>query len=477
MATGTDILNSKEWQNASEEERGKIFSRKVARDPDYANQPKEIQDQIYERFFPKAEAVVEEAPPAADTSNFAYPEIEVIAESDTQAGTDTEAKPKGMRKDTAVGIGAGVGAVSALTALSGLIKKYDASPDKLQRDLYAKALRNVLEEAGISAYQIKDEKALINMARQLVPQMTLGQQEQLGRLQQQADVLKGMTEVPTTTGFPSELEQRMGRASGPKVEGASAASNWMRSMAGEGHQLPEKLLATAEDMTKANPKGGQALINQDLANLQKIRDIGGGQYQLAGKGAGQLMLPPEAAGQMEATQAARVAEETETARDALRVIRPQIVELEQEIARLQTLGKDATQFMARLEGLRRAESVARARVAKGLNIPAQANVGALSRLGYRLSAPGVAGLRTAGPMAQSAAGGAGAALNIMGSMEEEDPVAKALNYLAAGFDVASMVPQPFVKGVGTVGGLGMIPVQMGYEKYLKPPKKSVMDKK
>jgi hypothetical protein len=469
MATGTDILNSKEWQNASEEERGKIFSRKVARDPDYANQPKEIQDQIYERFFPKAEAVVEQAP--ADTSNLAYPDIEVIAGSDTQADTKKEAKPEGMRKDTAVGIGAGVGAVS------GLLSRYINSPDKLQRDLYAKALRNVLEEAGISAYQIKDEKALINMARQLVPQMTLGQQEQLGRLQQQADVLKGMTEVPTTTGFPSELEARMGRASGPKVEGASAASNWMRSMAGEGHQLPEKLLATAEDMTKANPKGGQALINQDLANLQKIRDIGGGQYQLAGKGAGQLMLPPEAAGQMEATQAARAAEEVETAKDALRVIRPQIAELEQEIARLQTLGKDASQFMARLEGLRRAESVARAKVAKGLNIPAQANVGALSRLGYKLSAPGVAGLRTAGPMAQSAAGGAGAALNIMGGMEEEDPVAKALDYLAAGFDVASMVPQPLVKGIGTVGALGMIPVQMGYEKYLKPPKKSVMDKK
>jgi hypothetical protein len=228
---------------------------------------------------------------------------------------------------------------------------------------------------------------------------------------------------------------------------------------------------------KANPKGGQALINQDLANMQKIRDIGGGQYQLAGKGAGQLMLPPEAAGQMDATQAARAAEEVETAKDALRVIRPQIAELEQEVARLQTLGKDASQFMARLEGLRRAESVARAKVAKGLNIPAQANVGALSRLGYRLSAPGVAGLRTAGPMAQSAAGGAGAALNIMGGMEEEDPVAKALDYLAAGFDVASMVPQPLVKGVGTVGALGMIPVQMGYEKYLKPPKKSVMDKK
>ena len=469
MATGTDILNSKEWQNASEEERGKIFSRKVARDPDYANQPKEIQDQIYERFFPKAEAVVEQAP--ADTSNLAYPDIEVIADSDAAADTKKEAKPEGMRKDTAVGIGAGVGAVS------GLLSRYINSPDKLQRDLYAKALRNVLEEAGISAYQIKDEKALINMARQLVPQMTLGQQEQLGRLQQQADVLKGMTEVPTTTGFPSELEARMGRASGPKVEGASAASNWMRAMAGEGHQLPERLIASAEDMTKSSPQGAQRLIREDLAKLQKIKDIGGGQYQLAGKGAGQLMLPPEAAGQMEATQAARVAEEVETARDALRVIRPQIVELEQEIARLQTLGKDATQFMARLEGLRRAESVARAKVAKGLNIPAQANVGALSRLGYRLSAPGVAGLRTAGPMAQSAAGGAGAALNIMGGMEEEDPVAKALNYLAAGFDVASMVPQPLVKGIGTVGGLGMIPVQMGYEKYLKPPKKSVMDKK
>ena len=54
-----------------------------------------------------------------------------------------------------------------------------------------------------------------------------------------------------------------------------------------------------------------------------------------------------------------------------------------------------------------------------------------------------------------------------------------LNTLAAAFDLASMVPArspitAITKGVGVVGGLGLIPFQMAYEHYnpRQPEKKA-----
>lgn len=466
MATGTEILNSKEWKTASEEERGKIFARKVAKDPDYADQPKEIQDQIYERFFPKAEAVVEEAPPAADTSNFAYPEIEGTV------GSDTEAKPKGMRKDTAALAGAGIG-----LTIPTLLQKFRAAPDKLQREIYKKALTNSLAQAGIDVANIKGEDDLIAIARQLMPQRAFGQQEQLGRLQQQADVLRGIADIPTTTGFPSELEERLGRASGPKVEGASGASNWMRSQAGEGHQLPERILATAEDMTKANPKGGQALINQDLANLQKIRDIGAGDFRLAGTGKGQLMVPSQAAGQVESIQATRTAQEAQVAREALAIILPQISQLESEIARMTAQGQDVTNLIVKLEELRRAEGAAR-QITKGINIPPQAGLGSMAKLGTKArptTKPGLAASALGHTLAGTSAG-----INLATALDESaDPIERGLAVMGGGFDALSMAPPVGVgapaKGIGIVGGLGTAGLQAGYS-FLSPETKEKLRK-
>lgn len=471
MATGTEILNSKEWQNASQAEREKIFARKVGKDPDYANQSAEVQKLIYERFFPAAEEpVVEEK---ADEGAAGLTEYPAIEEAPAAPAAVEAAKPAAapIRKDTAVMAGMGLGAT-----IPTLLQKFAAAPDKLQREIYERSLRNALTEAGIDVANIKKDSDLIEVARRLVPQATLGKEQQLTALREQAEALRAM-QPPVSTGFPSPLDQPTGRieptlrASGPKVEGASGVENWMRSQAGRAHQVPDVLLGQATDMTKASETGAKALIEKDLRNLEKIKQIGGGEYQLVGKGAGQLMLPPDVGAQ-------KMTREAQVAREALAVILPQISQLEQEIARASARGQDVSEYIAKLEELKRAERSAR-QMTRGMNIPAQAGLGPLETLGTRARPTTKAGLG-ASVLGHTLAGGS-AGYNIAEAMQEEDPIAKALGYTAAGFDIASMVP-PIgigapIKGAGIVGGLAMPAIQYGYEKLLKPPKKSVMEKK
>lgn len=91
--------------------------------------------------------------------------------------------------------------------------------------------------------------------------------------------------------FPQVI--REGRASGPKVEGDSGTRNWMIQEAGQKHQLPEAVLDVATGKSKDSPTGGKALIDQDLANIEKIKRLGAGDFGLVTtEGGVQLQLPP-----------------------------------------------------------------------------------------------------------------------------------------------------------------------------------------
>jgi hypothetical protein len=471
MATGTEILESKEWKTATPEKRQKLFVEKVAKDPNYANADAETQQAIRVRFglespaeAPAAEPVAE--PTEAPAEEPAFAPIAPMPPHLDEVLSAPEKKPTSSA--TMAGYGAAAGGIK------GLLEKYLLSPDKLQRDLYARSIKNVLQEAGVDVMGVKDEKGIIDLARTMMPKLMEGQQSQLGTLQKEADVFRGLAgaapEIADLGGFPT-------RMSGQAVPGASGAANWMRAMAGAEHQLPETLIASAEDMTKTSPKGAQTLIRQDLANLNKIRDIGASSYQLAGQGKGQLMLPPKEAEQMAAQTAAKAAQEAQIAREALGVLQPQIASVEAEIARLTRLGKDTAQFTARLEQLRRMERVARQAVSKGLNIPAQAELSPLAKLGYKMGAPGIPGL---GPVVSNVLAGAGAGYDISEAFDRasgKDPLGAAVHGISAALNTMSMVPpvnpaMAAIKGVGTLGGLGMIPVKM-----MLPGPKSVMETK
>jgi hypothetical protein len=296
-------------------------------------------------------------------------------------------------------------------------------------------------------------------------------------MSEQANQLRSIIppEPPVNTGFPSALEDlaQAGRASGQGVEGESGISKWMRAMAGQSHQVPDVIRASAEDMTKANPRGGQALINQDLANLQKINQLGAGQYQLAGQGRGQLMLPPQEAALVTAQEAARTAEQAQVARDALRIIQPQIATVEAEIARLTRLGKDVSQFTARLEGLRRAERTARNTLGKGLNIPAQAEIGPLARLGYNMSAGRIM------PILGNTLAGASAFYDVGEAFDRasnKDPLGAAVHGLSYISNIMSMVP-PVSPPTAAIKGLGMLgSLATGVGKLFLPDAPSVMER-
>lgn len=76
------------------------------------------------------------------------------------------------------------------------------------------------------------------------------------------------------------------------VPGSSGPANWTRAMA---QNIPDVLAESAESMRKTDPRGGQAIIDRDMANMQKIRGMGAGNYPLSGSGTSQFMLPPEVA--------------------------------------------------------------------------------------------------------------------------------------------------------------------------------------
>lgn len=96
--------------------------------------------------------------------------------------------------------------------------------------------------------------------------------------------------LPTTPATPTAPP-----GAGPvtrNVPGSSGAANWTRAM---GQNIPDVLAESAESMRKTDPRGGQAIIDRDIANMQKIRGMGAGNFQLSGSGPNQLMLPPEVA--------------------------------------------------------------------------------------------------------------------------------------------------------------------------------------
>lgn len=133
-----------------------------------------------------------------------------------------------------------------------------------------------------------------------------------------ANVPAGKPSVTTQFISPEQVQERiMQSGTAPnvreKVAGAGQPSNWTRTALGETHELPEKFLQQVTSMKGSGVEGGgQTLIDKDLKNLEKIKDIGAGDYKLSGAADKQLMLPEEVAAERQAALEKRAATAAET---------------------------------------------------------------------------------------------------------------------------------------------------------------------
>ena len=302
--------------------------------------------------------------------------------------------------------------------------------------------------------------------------------------------------LPSGTSAP---EGRVGPASGPTIEGDSGPRNWTIRTAGQKHQMPEAILDMVTDQTKESPTGGMRLIREDLANLEKIKELGMGDTKLATTPGGvQLQLPTSVAadyeGQLAAKQAQEAAEQAARAQqvEAQRLAaeadlarQRQMAELRVEQARKSKIsaGERAAEAKRKANAAQQ-RSAAQARSDAAKLETAQISARTAQQTAKEAAAAQPSGLtmatREAGrrfaekaPIIGNVLGAAGATLSTDEAIDrykKGDYSGAVLGTIEAALNAASMAPPTspaglMTKGVGTVGSLGMIPIWIAHDYF------------
>jgi TolA-binding protein len=179
-------------------------------------------------------------------------------------------------------VGAGVNAILPMFTNPQVSPKVDTSK-AVEANLSAQdkldlARRNFQESAPQGMFSLEETY------RQNQDELERIKNEQRLAQQQQKELSKA---PPTMEAPPSSL---VSEAPSRTKVGASGASNWVRAM---GEDVPDVLADQAANMRKDNPKGGQAIIDRDMAARQRQEALGLGDYGLVRtEGGVQLALPP-----------------------------------------------------------------------------------------------------------------------------------------------------------------------------------------
>jgi len=274
-------------------------------------------------------------------------------------------------------------------------------------------------EAGVRAKYPYDVNAPVgSQATQAAPSRTF---------QSPGQIAEKIT-APTTPG-----------AINVKVPGEPGPVNWARQAAGMEHELPQKLLSKVESMRKGEPTGAQFLIDEDLKKLEKIKQLGGGEYQLSGSGKGQLMLPPD--------EAARKTEET--------------------TQRAQQAAKQRAERLMKAEELRKAEA---AKAAEAAGAPKEVAKRAVQKTGNVMH-KATSGF-VANPLLRAATGfGAGYGISDAAQRAEKGDYGRAaISGLGALGDIATMTRHPIAMPIGAAVGTAAPLVNMYLDELEKEGK-------
>jgi len=368
-----------------------------------------------------------------------------------------------VSKEDAALVGGGAGLAAGIVA--GNTKqptspRLDAARERLQ------VARDKLDEVrsragtGVSLDDLEDELRTRKFAAQQAAEELRVAQEELRATSRTA---------PSAASAAADVADDL---PGRKVPGASGASNWVRAM---GQDVPDVVAETAENMRKDNPKGGQAIIDRDVAAKQKIQQLGAGDYKLTGQGKGQLMLPPDLAaektaaleGELSQRQAADAAERTRLAQEAEAkriAAERRVAQARQARAQTGTAVGDVSQQAKQARQAQAATQKAQSSV----NVAQQAVERAGSAKPGALGQIGAATAKVA-PKALGVISGAATGMAAMEAIEkfkQGDYSGAVLPTLEATFGVMSMLPPAHpillaLRGLGTAGGAAL----MGYEGY------------
>ncbi len=369
-------------------------------------------------------------------------------------------------KSDAALVGAGTGLVAGKIAQHTPIPsspKVEALQERLR--VAQDRLREVQSRGpGVSVDDLENE---LRMRRTAANEAA----EELRRAQDELRATSRATPAPSAAGAATEVVEDVAGAS-RKVPGSSGAANWVRAM---GQDVPDVIAETAENMRKDNPKGGQAIIDRDVAAKQKIQQLGAGDYKLTGQGKGQLMLPPELAGERSSAmerelaerQARETAERTRLAQqeEARRIAAQQRVEAAR---RARQQAGEARQQADQAARQARTQQAATQRAQSGVNVAGealerakQAQPGGLAKVGAATAkvAPKALGVISGAATGMSAA-------EAIDRYKKGDYSGAVLSTLEATFGVMSMLPPAHpillaLRGLGTVGGAGLA----AYEGY------------
>lgn len=391
-----------------------------------------------------------------------------------------------------------VAAVAGLGAAKGAAEKFFINPEApvqiSEKDIFR--AQQKVAEAQERLNSLKEIAASKNLNPQELEQIRIKANDELlnatselreARTAQRASMREP---IPTVESIAERMAKAEAADAAARAEKLTGAQNYAKSMygrTGAPEPLPQSLIDKIESMSGKTERGATTLMREEEARRAAGRRINPNIRLFDSQG---IALPEEigrelmAAQQMEA-EAARQSSilERNTAAFAERQAEAQrVLQAQQEAAAKVEAAREQRQ-LAQIADQDARRQASEARKLTSQLETRQQNVDEATAIAERLSKerPGGlqrfltgAGLRAAkSPILMGGLGGAGAALSFNDAMERYkngDRTGAVLSALEAGLSAMSMAPPVGIgvpiKGLGTAGALGLLPLIM-YRDYLK----------
>ena len=451
-----EVLSSPEYASANKATKQEIFNELVASDPEFQNANQATKNVIMDRW---GVSVPAEEPTTAEI-------ISKEAKKETPK-TDAQKKQELLDEYNAQRTqgqiyygGAGAGAGAGV----GIASKFFPKPELPVGPDVGKASTNLAEIQASRAVESADlvnklksagfDVSNLDQAR-LLQEVTPALEAELGKAEKAAtsygSSVKPTINVPPVSSLPDIIDLVQHSATSGLAPSSLARETGQHELAHARSQAGQAAKQTAEQVAK---KAGTSYAN--------VLTKGEGH---APTPSGRLLVPQTVALQLE-----------QEALQALDALSPMRQAAEAEIRRLKSLNQDTSALVSRLNNLRKQETVAMQLLEQAKNVAPG-----------KFTKAGVASGRA--PIASNVLGGALAGLSIQDlneALEAGTPLDVILAGINAGLGAASMVPPvgpvgAAVRGAGTIGSLGMIPVNIGVEvakrKGMLPRAGSVMEKR